>query len=79
LATLGYGNIDVRVEDGFEGAPDKAPYDRIMVTAAAESIPDNLIAQLTDTGIMLLRLGRTAARNTSSGSRRRRPASNGKI
>src|SRR6202790_679727 len=28
LATLGYDNIDVRVGDGFEGAPDKAPYDR---------------------------------------------------
>jgi len=57
LATLGYDNIDVRVGDGFEGAPDKAPYDRIMVTAAAESIPDNLVAQLTDTGTMLLPLG----------------------
>ena len=57
LATLGYDNIEVRVGDGFEGAPDKAPYDRIMVTAAAESIPDNLVAQLGDIGIMLLPLG----------------------
>jgi protein-L-isoaspartate(D-aspartate) O-methyltransferase len=57
LATLGYDNVEVRVGDGLQGAPDKAPYDRIMVTAAAESIPDALVAQLADGGAMVLPLG----------------------
>jgi protein-L-isoaspartate(D-aspartate) O-methyltransferase len=57
LATLGYDNVEVRVGDGLQGAPDKAPYDRIMVTAAAESIPDALVAQLADDGAMVLPLG----------------------
>jgi protein-L-isoaspartate(D-aspartate) O-methyltransferase len=57
LATLGYDNVDVRVADGFSGAGDKAPYDRIIVTAAAESVPDELISQLADDGVMVLPLG----------------------
>jgi protein-L-isoaspartate(D-aspartate) O-methyltransferase len=57
LASLGYDNVDVRLGDGFAGAPDKAPYDRIMVTAAAETIPQPLVDQLADGGIMLLPLG----------------------
>jgi len=57
LASLGYDNIDVRVGDGFAGVPDKVPYDRIMVTAAAESIPEELLGQLAEGGIMLLPLG----------------------
>ncbi len=57
LASLGYDNVDVRVGDGFAGAPDKAPYDRIMVTAAAESTPQQLVEQLAEGGIMLLPLG----------------------
>src|SRR4029453_7823991 len=40
LRTLGYDNVDVRVGDGLAGVPDRAPYDRIIVTAAAEAIPD---------------------------------------
>jgi protein-L-isoaspartate(D-aspartate) O-methyltransferase len=57
LASLGYDNIDVRTGDGFAGVPEKAPYDRIMVTAAAESIPEHLLKQLTEGGIMVLPLG----------------------
>ena len=45
LATLGYDNVDVRVGDGLAGVPDRAPYDRIIVTAAAETIPDALVAR----------------------------------
>jgi protein-L-isoaspartate(D-aspartate) O-methyltransferase len=77
LATLGYDNIEVRVGDGFEGAPDKAPYERIMVTAKA--FRTIWSRSLGIPGSCCCRLGRTAARNTSSGSRRRRPALNGKI
>jgi protein-L-isoaspartate(D-aspartate) O-methyltransferase len=57
LKTLGYDNITVLVGDGFLGAPDLAPFDRIMVTAAAEEIPDALLAQLGEGGKMVLPLG----------------------
>ena len=40
LATLGYDNVDVRLGDGLAGVPERAPYDRIIVTAAAETIPE---------------------------------------
>ncbi len=77
LASLGYDNVDVRVGDGFAGAPDKAPYDRIMVTAAAESTPQQLVEQLAEGGIMLLPLGPHSAsqqlvklKKTASGTER---------
>jgi protein-L-isoaspartate(D-aspartate) O-methyltransferase len=57
LATLGYENVEVRVGDGLAGIPERAPYDRIIVTAAAETIPDELVAQLADGGVMILPLG----------------------
>jgi protein-L-isoaspartate(D-aspartate) O-methyltransferase len=57
LSTLGYDNIEVQVGDGLAGVPERAPFDRIMVTAAAETIPEPLIAQLADGGIMVLPLG----------------------
>jgi len=57
LATLGYRNVDVRVGDGLAGVPERAPYDRIIVTAAAEAIPEALTAQLSDGGVMVLPLG----------------------
>ena len=57
LKALGYENVDIVVGDGFAGVPDRAPYDRIMVTAAAESVPEALVEQLADDGVMLLPLG----------------------
>jgi protein-L-isoaspartate(D-aspartate) O-methyltransferase len=57
LQTLGYGNVAIVVDDGLAGAPEQAPFDRIMVTAAAESIPDALVAQLAGDGKMVLPLG----------------------
>jgi protein-L-isoaspartate(D-aspartate) O-methyltransferase len=57
LRTLGYDNVDVRVGDGLAGVPDRAPYDRIIVTAAAETIPDALVGELTEGGVMILPLG----------------------
>ena len=57
LATLGYDNVTVVVGDGFAGHPEAAPYDRIIVTAAAEEIPETLVAQLGEGGVMLLPLG----------------------
>jgi protein-L-isoaspartate(D-aspartate) O-methyltransferase len=57
LAALGYDNVEVVVGDGLAGMPDKAPFDRILVTAAAERVPQTLLDQLDDDGVMLLPLG----------------------
>ena len=57
LKTLGYNNVEVLLGDGLGGEPLRAPYDRIIVTAAAESVPPALIAQLAEGGIMILPLG----------------------
>jgi protein-L-isoaspartate(D-aspartate) O-methyltransferase len=57
LAALGYQNIEVIVGDGLAGVPGRAPFDRIIVTAAAETIPEALVTQLADGGVMLLPLG----------------------
>jgi len=57
LERLGYGNVDIVVGDGLAGVPDRAPFDRILVTAAAERIPDALMAQLAEGGMMVLPLG----------------------
>jgi protein-L-isoaspartate(D-aspartate) O-methyltransferase len=57
LRALGYTNVTVRLGDGMAGAPDLAPFDRIMVTAAAEDVPDALVAQLTAGGNMVLPVG----------------------
>lgn len=57
LKTLGYANVTVLVGDGTAGAPQQAPFDRIMVTAAAEEVPHALVDQLTEDGKMVLPLG----------------------
>jgi protein-L-isoaspartate(D-aspartate) O-methyltransferase len=57
LEHLGYDNVTVVPGDGFLGLPEHAPYDRIMVTAAAETIPEALTGQLAEGGILLLPLG----------------------
>jgi protein-L-isoaspartate(D-aspartate) O-methyltransferase len=57
LAALGYQNVEVIVGDGLAGATERAPFDRVIVTAAAETVPDALVEQLGEGGIMLLPLG----------------------
>jgi protein-L-isoaspartate(D-aspartate) O-methyltransferase len=57
IATLGYGNVTIRAGDGMAGAPDLAPFDRIMVTAAAQDVPGALAAQLAEGGKMVLPVG----------------------
>lgn len=57
LKTLGYSNVTIRAGDGMAGAADLAPFDRIMVTAAAEDVPEALVAQLADGGKMVLPVG----------------------
>jgi protein-L-isoaspartate(D-aspartate) O-methyltransferase len=57
LRALGYDNVEVVVGDGFAGVPERAPYDRIIVTAATPTVPQALIDQLAGDGVMLLPLG----------------------
>ncbi len=54
LAKLGVENINVLAHDGGEGALDHAPYDAIMVTACAPSLPTSLVSQLKDGGHLLI-------------------------
>ena len=57
LSNLGYSNVHIRSGDGREGWPEHAPYDRILVAAAAESVPPALVEQLSDTGILVIPIG----------------------
>ena len=57
LQTLGMTNVEVLVDDGLTGAAERGPYDRIMVTAAAEEVPKALVASLVEGGVMILPLG----------------------
>jgi protein-L-isoaspartate(D-aspartate) O-methyltransferase len=57
LKALGFDNVEVVSGDGFAGVLARAPFDRIIVTAAAETIPEALVDQLAEGGIMLLPLG----------------------
>ena len=52
-----YSNITVRTGDGYKGWPEEAPFDRIMVTAAPEEIPEALVEQLAQGGRMIIPVG----------------------
>lgn len=54
LKKLGYQNIYQRLSDGFQGWPEEAPFDKIIVTAAAPHFPKKLAVQLKIGGIMIL-------------------------
>lgn len=57
LEDLGYNNIEVKIGDGYHGWPEESPFDAIIVTAGAESIPPSLIEQLEDGGRMIIPVG----------------------
>ena len=57
LRTLGYGNVEVRLGDGFDIPDTAGTFDRIIVTAAMEQIPDALMERLEPGGILLAPVG----------------------
>jgi protein-L-isoaspartate(D-aspartate) O-methyltransferase len=57
LASLGIENVEVRQGDGSRGLPEEAPFDRVIVTAAALRIPPPLAAQLRPGGRMVIPIG----------------------
>jgi len=57
LAELGYSNVHAREGDGYEGWPEHAPYDGIIVTAAALETPPPLIEQMADGGRLIIPVG----------------------
>ncbi len=57
LARLGYTNVHYKIGDGSQGWAEHAPYDRIMVTAAAQEVPEELVQQLAYNGKMVIPVG----------------------
>ncbi|MFA5353074.1 MAG: protein-L-isoaspartate(D-aspartate) O-methyltransferase [Thermodesulfovibrionales bacterium] len=57
LSSLGYGNVHVMDGDGSLGLGEKAPYDAIIVTAAAPSVPKPLVRQLREGGVIVAPVG----------------------
>ncbi len=57
LRSLGYDNVQVRIGDGFDGWPEQAPFDAILVTAAPETIPQPLLDQLAVGGRLVIPVG----------------------
>jgi protein-L-isoaspartate(D-aspartate) O-methyltransferase len=57
LKRLGYTNIQVRAGDGYQGWPEAAPFDAIIVTCAPEKVPPPLVEQLKDGGRMIIPVG----------------------
>jgi protein-L-isoaspartate(D-aspartate) O-methyltransferase len=57
LKALGYNNVSIVIGDGMAGVPERAPFDRIMVTAAAATVPQALLDQIAIDGIMIVPVG----------------------
>ena len=57
LSVLGYHNVSIRVGDGYQGWPENAPFDAILLSAATPKVPPLLIQQLRVGGKMVLPLG----------------------
>ena len=58
LKALGYVNIHTKVGDGFLGWPEMAPFDKIIVTCSPEKVPEPLVEQLAEGGLMVIPVGK---------------------
>ena len=63
LQRLGYDNVHVRIGDGYQGWPEHAPFDRIIVTCSPEQIPQPLVEQLAEGGEMIIPVGERYQQN----------------
>ena len=57
LQRLGYGNVHVKVGDGYQGWKEHAPFDKIIVTCSPEEVPPELVAELKEGGRMIIPVG----------------------
>lgn len=57
LERLRYNNVHVKVGDGYQGWPEHAPFDKIIVTCSPEQVPPNLVQQLREGGRMVIPVG----------------------
>lgn len=57
LANLGYKNVQTKIGDGFQGWSEHAPFDRIIVTCSPENVPQPLVDQLAEGGLMVIPVG----------------------
>ncbi|MBI4807093.1 MAG: protein-L-isoaspartate(D-aspartate) O-methyltransferase [Desulfovibrio sp.] len=57
LASMGYGNVHLKLDDGTMGWPEYAPYDRILVTAGGPRVPEPYVEQLADPGLLIMPVG----------------------
>jgi protein-L-isoaspartate(D-aspartate) O-methyltransferase len=63
LRRLGYKNVHVRAGDGFQGWPEKSPFDKIIVTCSPEDVPQPLVHQLREGGRMIIPVGERYQQN----------------
>ena len=63
LKKLGYNNVFVKVGDGYQGWPEHAPFDKIIVTCSPEKVPQPLVDQLRDGGLMIVPVGERYQQN----------------
>ena len=57
LKRLGYANVHVKIGDGYQGWPEEAPFDKIIVTCSPEDVPDPLVDQLAEGGSLVIPVG----------------------
>ena len=66
LKRLGYKNVHTRVGDGYKGWPEAAPFDKIIVTCSPEKVPQPLVDQLREGGLMIVPVGERYQQNAVS-------------